>query len=107
MGSGWMTSPGGPWYGEMKNEEINASQRIRTEIITFLIVVQCVDSQEVQEVRSFQSLPLVQFDPEEEEITEMLHLKRQEDTCCCFRKNAAFNETLTDDPLAPLGPGGP
>lgn len=35
MGSGWMTSPGGPWYGEMKNKEINVSQRIKMEIITF------------------------------------------------------------------------
>jgi len=27
--------------------------------------------------------------------------------CFCFLFNVAFRKSLTDDPLAPLGPGGP
>lgn len=87
MGSGWITSPGGPCYGEMKGVSekdgdyvnVHKTKEIRTHTkgkIQNDSKVWCIDLQEGQEVQVCQSLPLVQFDPEQNKLKQCLILKK-------------------------------
>lgn len=82
------------WTGECR-EEMTQLKRIPS--------VWNVDLQELQEVQVFRSLLLDQFDPRHDKKKS----KKLTNLFLNWFLLLIIDPTLTDDPLAPLGPGGP
>lgn len=66
-----------------------------------------VDLQEVQEVQVFHSLLLDQFDPRHDKRKNKTKINKKLLFFLNWFLLLIIDPTLTDDPLAPLGPGGP